>query len=286
MIGSLDTDTMRQIIEALKPVIMEAVAEQIGPGGKTVEPVEGTEGGDSAATNNLTNVDGKNAEGPAGAEQLPIQPDPTDAATERPMADDKDKDKFTAADEAAADKAIDEHGKDAKKAMMKFQKQNGSLLLQYEKARADLATALGNNTTLESRVVELEKKANAAVAQGMVAMRFSKLKQLEAEGYNFEAETEIEDCKPDAMSDTQFDRHLDKIKIHYQRVPLGVAAPMIYEPPQQRTAAPLQGDKAMSQRMKFSKEAQRRVLEARANGTRLELKDALDAVYKENSSVA
>lgn len=81
------------------------------------------------------------------------------------------------------------------------------------------------NSDIKQRYAKLEQ-AVAGIENGRTkAVRYAKLKDLEAEGYAFSPEEEIADVA--AMSEEEWTKHQARIVKHYQRVPIGRELPQM-----------------------------------------------------------
>lgn len=129
----------------------------------------------------------------------------------------------------------------------KYQRERDDYRAKYQKEMNTRKTAEARNSELEERVSAIEKDRRHAV-------RYQKLKELEAEGYSFNPEAEIDEVMD--LDDGKFDRHVDRIQAHYQRIPLGnISLPSIKPSPYVREDKSAQYAKVAGQRCR-AKQAQ------------------------------
>lgn len=81
------------------------------------------------------------------------------------------------------------------------------------------------NSDLKQRYAKLEQTVAGIENGRRKAVRYAKLKGLEAEGYSFNPEEEIADVA--SMSEEEWTKHQSRIVKHYQRVPIGRVLPQM-----------------------------------------------------------
>lgn len=122
----------------------------------------------------------------------------------------------------------------------------------------------------ESRIERLERDKTKAV-------RYAALKELQEDGFAFDLDVELDDVLD--LNDEQFDKHTDRIKACYQRVPLDslpTTGPRRYVPQ----------DKSDEKAAKYSKEAIALVEKRRAEGKKIDFAAALEEVKANDKAAA
>ncbi|MDE2104183.1 MAG: hypothetical protein KGL39_43505 [Patescibacteria group bacterium] len=92
-------------------------------------------------------------------------------------------------------------------------RKNSVPLEKFAKLERDHSDLKSNYSKLQKRVEDAEA---AATKEKRVAVRYKKLRDLEAEGYQLDPAEEIKDCED--LTDEQFDKHVAKIHKNYQRM--------------------------------------------------------------------
>lgn len=139
-----------------------------------------------------------------------------------------------------------------------YQKNTRALRAQYAKAVEDNRSLRETITALSDRVVSLEKTERQAV-------RYSKLAQLEQQGYVFDMAEELDETIN--LNDDQFSKHLNRIQAKYQRVPTGG---LPQEQPRRIQSADL------ATRARYAKEAVNLCDRERRKGNHISYEEALE----------
>lgn len=295
--GSLSQADIQQIVAALKPVIDEAVEAKVG----AMNPA----GADP--DNLLTDaVPDEHSDMPPEADGM--GPTPEELNFEAP-GDDQDDDSDldapgddddTDMDEGSAeiDDTITEDGaepsekKPAKYSADGRESTSVSLeepdmademeLARYRKEAADYRKKHDDlhakYQKLEAESVKLKAESEASKLKEMKAVRYQKLAQVQSEGgFTFDLDEEAKDCE--GLNDAQFDRHVEKIKANYQRVP-GSPLPTSAIAGPARTVADDRNDQ--KKRVRYSKLAADNCLKAKAEKKVLEFGDEFNRLMQED----
>lgn len=301
----LSQEDLNQIVEALTPVVQAAVSEAIAPDFEENDAgeVDPADGGDEEVRQQYedddSHMDYENAD------DQPSDEEADDAAAEGERSEDHHPDEHEVdpgepqrkpAEESAPERELPvklnkrptQYSKEnstmaapagrksaatpttpassaAQSRRLDYKKQFDDLSLKYQKLNKEHAETVGRLKVLEAGIGAIQANERRAV-------RYSKLKELEMQGYTLDTDVEVAETAD--LSDEKFGRHLERIKANYHRVPLDSIP---YLKPSQHD--PRAND--MGKRSEQAKEARRRVEYAKSEGKKLDYFKALEAVKAE-----
>jgi hypothetical protein len=284
--GTLSQADIQQIIAALAPTIKQAVSEEMAslrPVGDDPEGLLSTEDdaepmADPESLDAVFGDDSIDPEAP-GDDDSDLD-DPTDTDDDDSVIDESGDEPSAEIDDMIADAKPSKKKKPAQYSKLSgepdpveeptmateaevaryqkerddYKKKVGDLTIENQELRAKYQKASESNTALEERVMALETGKRKAE-------RYSKLGDLQSKGFTFDLDDEIKDCEE--MTDSQFDRHCDRIVAKYQRVPTGLAANGVKLAGPARTGADSERD--AKKRDRYSKLAMESVQASRRN---------------------
>lgn len=301
--GSLSQADLQQIIAAIAPTIKEAVdaaVSAMNPAG--ADP-------DHLLTPESEDAEGLGPDGIEGTGDEAVPPEHSDMGPnaeemtfEAPDDDDDDSDLDVPGGDDDTDPDIDESPGDGPKPKKKpaqysadgrdsetifFQEPemadtNTAEVARYQKEAADYRKKHDDLLTkyqkVETENTTLKTELQALGAEKAKAVRYQKLSAVQADGYTFDIDTEIKDCEE--LNDAQFDRHVEKIKAHYQRVPGTLASTGLKVVGPARTVKDDRNDAA--KRARYAKLAGDNVMKARKGGQTLTYKAEFERLLVED----
>lgn len=266
----LTPEDLQQIIEALKPVVQEAVASATMGGGDAgmegdldgVPPVDGEMPGEIG--------DEMPAEGNAMPAEVPgdAPPDAEGAETPPDFGDDEDDD-------------VEIDDEDEPEQYMASSDPAEPMAAQYAKERneyrAKYRKEVAKRRDVEAERDRYKKRVEAAELGEKRASRYAKLQELQAQGYVLDLEEEADECLP--MSDERFERHLTKVAERYRKVPIAgvnVKPTPIAKPEKVK-------EKGADEKLRYAKseQAKENCLEARKKGIKLDYKTEYERLLNE-----
>lgn len=280
---SLSHEDIAQILEAMHAVIEVMVQEQVAA-------IKGSEGDQDlaetveadAAEDAMAGGEGEGIPGEGDAlgndnSEAAITADAA-AETATAVAQSDDAENQTVVDDDDPDKPVKYAHQEDEMSTTTFSPADAAIIVKYKKDaeefRVKYEKATKDNQRLAKANTELQQKIDAAEAEAKQVVRYSKLSELEAEGFNFDAKEESKEVA--TLSDEQFDKHVERIRTKYAKVPL--SGNKYVKPP-----VDVSGDENnMEMRATYSKEARTRVERSRREGKEIDFNDALRDVYKEN----
>lgn len=130
---------------------------------------------------------------------------------------------------------------------------------EAEEFRSKYQKEFREHSELKAKYQKLEAQANESKKEALKVSRYQKLSEVAAEGYVVDPKDEMLDCE--SMTDAQFDRHVDKIRAKYAKVPLGQL------PSEREQTRPTSGgEEDIKKRTSYSKQARQIVEERRGKG--------------------
>lgn len=306
----IDAAAIAQIVEALRPTIAEIVMQMV-PVPQPQQQRDASELGDPYAADLDSGLDADadvdDADDMAGAEPFhadsaPAGPDgPSDlagdadadnsdsepsgtdggkdaAAGSAPDSRSSKKEKHTMSVATAKDKQDDKTrssqqtagGDDT--AVARYQKQVNDLTRERDEIKAKYEKAVRDASDSKAELKELQDRVGAIEANARHSARYAKLRDLEAEGYQFDIEDELKDFAQ--VSDEEFARHESRIRAHYSRVPLN--GMQLTRP---KSEGPDGNEATSDERARYSKEAAVNVERARREGQHADYGTELKAIY-------
>lgn len=240
--GSMSPEELNQLIEAMQPIIKQMVDEAMNP-----MPLEGE-----------PETVPPPIEESAPAEGMPPGGPPAPGMDTPPMDDDGGEMDMPPPGEPDGDES---------KATM-YRRERDSYRDKYSREVAARRKA-------EEQLASLQAELGEHKAEKQRVERYSRLKDLQTQGFVIDPDEELADATD--MSDSQFDKHLDRIQSKYQRAPVGVRIPT--ERPKQYT-----GHSTEEKRERYARVAREETEKLRANSgkgrNKIQYADVLANVIK------
>jgi len=224
----LDEHDLKQIVEAMTPVIKASVDEAVA----SLKP-SGEEMKDEPPI-----IDGEEVP----PEMIDEPGDEAEGDDELPEGNDDDTEVEAEGGEVPGEEVEPDEGDDNRLTPKKYQK----VRAERDKYRTKYQKEVAARRDAEAERDQYKAKVDAAERDARKATRYQKLTELQAQGYVFEIEAEAADCE--SMTAEQFDKHCDRIVNRYQRVPIGRTLP---QEPAKRYA----GESPEQRRQRYSKQA-------------------------------
>lgn len=133
---------------------------------------------------------------------------------------------------------------------------------------------------IESELKELREEAAKAKAEKVQAERYSKLSDLQHEGFNLDPKEEVDFTKD--FTDEQFETYLDRIPKRYSRIPLENVVPRLHTPDLESPKQRADDEK----KQKYSRRAIEIATAAANAGKTISAAEAFELALKESNAVA
>lgn len=308
--GTLTQADLQQIVAALKPTIDEAVQSAVArmqpagadPQGLVTDEAELDDmglGDDLDEVEDSAEFADDDAEFDADEEgELDDSGDPVPAehADEQPADEAEDEstlDESTLGDEKKSKYAKIPSGQSQEPNMAEsleqqvtryqkerddYRKKVDDLTKERDDYRSKYQKAVDEKRESDTRLQDLTERLNGIESRERKAVRYQKLAELEHAGYLIQIDEELADCE--GMDESQFDKHCDRIRSKYARVPQTLASKGLKPADPSRTDADDRKD-AMK-RDRYSKQAMDNVARARKEGKSLDFRPEFERLMREN----
>lgn len=203
--GSMSPEDIAQFVAAFTPVIKAQFDELEG---RVMQAID-----QKLADAGLSETDDDLSDDPPGG-MSPIDGDAAAEGTDATPDESADDGDEAPSEEPAGDDEEDEEEEDVPP--IRYQRERDEYRTKYQKLQADHRDSLDRNQALETELATLRGSQAKQT-------RYSRIADLEREGFVLDRDSEAKDCE--GFSDEQFERHVERVRRSYQRVPNG-AMPM------------------------------------------------------------